>query len=71
MPAPKPVGQLLDTHALARYVDRLPVPAAAKPIGLRPSPAAAGKQVPYYRIAARQFQAQVHRGCATHHLLGL
>ena len=46
---------------LARYIDPLPIPAPAKRSGLRPSPTNPAMQVPYYRIAARQFQAQVHR----------
>jgi spore coat protein A len=53
--------QLLDTRALARFVDPLPIPALAKRTGLRPSPADPASQVPYYRIAMRQFQAKVHR----------
>ncbi len=54
-------AQLLDTRALAHFVDSLPIPAPAKPAGLRPSPADPTSQVPYYRIVMRQFQAKVHR----------
>ena len=61
MPSAKPAGALLDTNALRRYVDPLPIPAVAKPSGTRPSPVDPGKHVPYYRIAATQFQTQVHR----------
>ena len=65
MTMPVPVSQaaprLLDTNALARYVDPLPIPAVAKPVGMRPSPANPRQQVPFYRLAARQFQAEVHR----------
>jgi len=53
--------KLLDTNALARFVEPLPIPALAKPIGLRPSPDDAALQIPYYRIAMRQFQMKVHR----------
>jgi spore coat protein A, manganese oxidase len=63
-PAPGPAAQpepLLDTNLLARYVDPLPIPAMAKPSGMRPSPTNPGTQIPYYRIAMRQFQAKVHR----------
>src|SRR5271168_2641186 len=58
-------GPLLDTSALARYVDPLPIPALAKPTGLRPSPVDPALHVPYYRLAMRQFQAKVHRDVAT------
>ena len=57
----KPLEPLLDTNALARYFDPLPIPAPAKPFGLRASPIDPARQVPYYRIAARQFLSQVHR----------
>ena len=53
--------QLLDTSTLARFVDPLPIPALASPTGTKPSPADATRQVPYYRIVMRQFQAKVHR----------
>lgn len=52
---------LLDTRALAHFVDPLPIPALAKAAGLRPSPADPALQVPYRRIVMRQFQAKVHR----------
>jgi len=60
-PPAKPSEPLFDTSALARYVDPLPIPAFAKPSGLRPNPAYPAMNVPYYRIAMRQFQAKVHR----------
>jgi spore coat protein A len=60
LPSPS-MEPLLDTNALARYVDPLPIPARAKPSGLRPSPIDPATRVPYYRVAMRQFQAKVHR----------
>ena len=54
-------GKLLDTSALARFVDPLPIPASAKPSSLRPSPVDPKLQIPYYRMAIRQFQMSVHR----------
>ena len=54
-------GQLLDTRALAHFVDPLPIPAFAKPTGLRPSPADPATRVPYHHLVMRQFQAKVHR----------
>ena len=52
---------LLDTNALARYVDKLPIPAVVPRSGLRLSPAHPGLHVPYYRVPMRQFAAKVHR----------
>jgi spore coat protein A len=57
----QPAGPLLDTNALARYVDPLPIPPRAKPSGLRPDPKHPTAHIPYYRVAMRQFQARVHR----------
>jgi spore coat protein A len=54
-------GQLLDTSALARFVDALPLAALTKPAGVRPSPDNPALQVPYYRLAMRQFETKVHR----------
>jgi spore coat protein A, manganese oxidase len=51
----------IDTSALARFVEPLPIPALAKQAALRPSPDNPSLQVPYYRIAMRQFQMKVHR----------
>ncbi len=59
-PAPKFRTQL-NTGSLAQFVDPLPIPAIAKPIGTRPSPTDASLQLPYYRIAMRQFESNVHR----------
>ena len=56
-----PAQPLLDTNALARYLDPLPIPPLAKPFGTRPSPVNPKVQVPFYRIAATQFQSRVHR----------
>jgi spore coat protein A len=53
--------KLLDTSALARFVDPLAIPASAKPSGLGPSPVDPKLQIPYYRMAIRQFQMTVHR----------
>ena len=61
MEAAVAVPQLLDTRSLARFVDPLPRPVLVAPAGIKPSPADATMQVPYYRIVMRQFQAKVHR----------
>jgi spore coat protein A len=52
---------LLDTNALARYADPLPIPALVKASGMRPDPVHPVVDIPYYRVAMRQFQAKVHR----------
>ena len=62
MSAPPPSTEpLLDTAALARFVDPLPIPVLARPSGLRTDPGNPASQIPYYRIAMQQFQARVHR----------
>jgi spore coat protein A len=52
---------LLDTAALARYVDALPVPPVLEPSGTRTNPADPNTTIPYYRVAMREFQMKVHR----------
>ena len=61
MQAPGALPQLLETSALARFVDPLPIPALATSMGTKASPADATRQIPYYRILMRQFQTKVHR----------
>jgi spore coat protein A len=51
----------LNASTLTPFVDALPIPAIAKPSGVRPSPADASAKLPYYRIAMRQFESKVHR----------
>ena len=61
---PEPAGApapLLNTSVLARFVDPLPIPPLARPVGERPSPVDPALKVPYYRIVMKQFQAKVHR----------
>jgi spore coat protein A len=52
---------LLDTNALARYVDPLPIPAIMQTSGLRPSPTHPASRIPYYQVHMREFRARVHR----------
>ena len=56
--APEP---LLDTRALARYVDPLPIPEVLQATGMRPSPIDPSRSLPYFRVTMRQFRARVHR----------
>jgi spore coat protein A, manganese oxidase len=51
----------LDPSTLAQFVDPLPIPAAAQSVDTRPSPANPAVKIPYYRIAMRACETQVHR----------
>lgn len=46
---------------LARFVDPLPIPAAARSTESRNVPGHPGRKAPYYRIAMREVQAKLHR----------
>jgi len=56
-----PPPRLLSAKLLARFVDPLPIPAVAQPIGNRSVQEHPGASLPYYRIAARQFAVPLHR----------
>jgi spore coat protein A len=59
---PAPVGRpFFNPNSLARFVDPLPIPPPARPVGHRPSPTDPGRQIPYYRIEMRQFETKLHR----------
>jgi len=60
-PAPPRFRTQLDTGSLAKFVDPLPLPVIASPVGHRPSPDDPAVQLPYYRVSMRQFEAKVHR----------
>jgi spore coat protein A len=51
----------LDPASLTPFVDPLPTLSVAQPSGRRPSPVDSKSQVPYYRLAMRQFEYKVHR----------
>jgi spore coat protein A len=51
----------LNASTLAQFVDPLPLPEVIQPSGHRPSPDNPATQLPYYRVAMRQFEAKVHR----------
>jgi spore coat protein A len=55
------VRPALDPNSLTRFVDPLPLLPVARPAGTRPSPADAALKIPYYRIAMRPFETNVHR----------
>jgi spore coat protein A len=55
----------LDPNSLARFVDPLPLPPIAQPVGHRPAPGTAhgspGEQVPFYRVSMRAISSKLHR----------
>jgi spore coat protein A, manganese oxidase len=51
----------LDPNSLTPFVDALTVPAAARSVEMRPSPANPAVKTPYYRIAMQAFETKVHR----------
>ncbi|HEX3941483.1 MAG TPA: multicopper oxidase domain-containing protein [Acidobacteriaceae bacterium] len=56
-----PTPLTLDPTTLARYVDPLPIPEIARPNGYRPDPEDPASKLPYYRIAMRAAESQLHR----------
>ena len=51
----------LDPNSLTPFVDPLPIPEVAKSTAMRPNPQNASMRIPYYRVAMRAFETQVHR----------
>ncbi len=51
----------LNVGTLPQFVDPLPIPAIAKPNGMRALASSSKTKLPYYRLAARPIQQQVHR----------
>jgi spore coat protein A len=58
---PSPAGLALSPYVLAKFVDRLPIPAIATSGKTAPHPHNSRARIPYYSIAMREFQAKVHR----------
>jgi len=56
-----PVRPALNPTSLARYVDPMPIPPIAHPIGTRPHPNDPSTRVPFYRIQMRESFTQLHR----------
>jgi spore coat protein A, manganese oxidase len=52
---------VLNTNALAQFVDALPIPSAARSTELRPNPANLEQKIPLYRVAIRPFEMKIHR----------
>jgi spore coat protein A, manganese oxidase len=51
----------LDPNSLARFVDPLPLPQIAQPVGHRPVPGSSSEQAPFYRVAMRAISSKLHR----------
>jgi spore coat protein A, manganese oxidase len=51
----------LDVSTLAQFVDPLPIPEIAQPLGTRPSPTDPKLSIPFYRIQAQSVVSKVHR----------
>ena len=51
----------LNPNSLAKFVDPLPIPEIAKPIGLHPAPGGESVKVPYFRVPMRQAECKLHR----------
>jgi spore coat protein A len=60
-PAPATLRTQLNANSLAQFVDPLPLLQKIQPSGHRPDPDHPAVQLPYYRVAMHQFEAQVHR----------
>jgi spore coat protein A, manganese oxidase len=54
-------GDALDPSTLIPFVDPLPIPRIAKPLGTRANPEQPGESIPYYRVAMRELQQKIHR----------
>jgi spore coat protein A len=60
LPQPSMVP-MLHPDTLARFVDRLPIPEAARSTGIRADPDHPAKQLPYFRLAMRECEVRIHR----------
>jgi len=53
--------KLLDLSKLAAFVDPLPIPSIAKPMGRRQAPKSGSVTVPFHRIPVRECFSKIHR----------
>jgi len=65
-----PPASALDPTTLKPFVDALPIPAVARPSGHRALADAGTKELPYYRIEMRAFEAKLHRDLGPAELWG-
>jgi spore coat protein A len=61
---------LLNVDGLEKFVDVLPIPRMARPVGMRAHPADSGQKIPYYRLTTSQFQSKIHRDVSPTSLWG-
>jgi spore coat protein A, manganese oxidase len=54
-------GTNLDPNRLTRFVDELPIPLVAKPVGKASPPGGEAAEVPLYRVAMRAVTGKLHR----------
>ena len=59
--APIPRAPILDPSTLQPFVDPLPIPAVAHPVGTRPNPFDPKQQIPFYRLPIAETAQKVHR----------
>jgi spore coat protein A, manganese oxidase len=60
-PGVAPGAATLDTGKLKRFVDPLPTPKIARPVGVRPDPVNTVEKLPFYRMVLSEFESRVHR----------
>jgi spore coat protein A, manganese oxidase len=60
-PAAAPLVPNLDPNTLARFVDPLPLPVLARPVGTHADPARHGERMQHYRVAMRAINSKLHR----------
>jgi spore coat protein A len=56
-----PTAAALHPDSLAKFVDPLPIPEIAKPMGVRRDPFKSSAKVPYFRIPMREIECKLHR----------
>jgi spore coat protein A, manganese oxidase len=64
----KPAIANLNPDHFARFVDALPIPAVAKPVGQTAAPGTHSGKIPLYRIAMRAAALKLHRDLPPTHL---
>jgi len=70
LPPGQPSPTTLDPDKLAQWVDPLPIPQIAQPIGMRPNPEDPSHKLPYYRMAMRPVECKMHRDLPPSHVWG-
>ncbi|HUA18545.1 MAG TPA: multicopper oxidase [Bryobacteraceae bacterium] len=58
---PVSAAPALNPDMLAKFVDPLPIPEVARPVGSRPLPDDPSIKAPYFRVPMRQLECKLHR----------